>query len=378
MRRERHNYDKGSRFDHEVRLDRSLGLLFEQGGQWDRLLATAKANTVFLTSGWLRAWAETYGRHANLLIPQIWRNGDLIAAVALQESDGIIRFAGTGPSDYLDLVIASSLDEQTAGNAAAVMLSSAKDNCARFRCFLLDRVPLENGSFSRLTESASPYYSTRLGTVLAPSMDMETAEEKLQKKSLRRHERALQKQGNLVTETLTRARDILPRLDEFFDQHVRRWEGTPYPSLFQNEIARAFYRTLTAHLDQTGILRFTQIRLNGHLAAAHFGFFHGGRFTWYKPSFEPALARYSPGEVLIKRLIERALAEGAAELDFTIGEEAFKYRFATKTREIATLHITDSRLRARGRRMRLAATRRLRSVLGPEAWNHLKRWIRPS
>lgn len=377
MCRDRHAYDQTKRIDYEVRVDRSLGPLFEQNGRWDQLLAVAKANTVFLTSGWLRAWNETYGRGANLVVPQIWRNGDLIAAAALHESNGVIRFAGTGPSDYLDLVIASSLNEQAASRAAAALVSSAKDACARFRCFLLDRMPIENGSFSALAEHTPACHATRLGTVLAPSMDMWAAEENLQKKSLRRHERALQKQGNVVTETFTRAHDILPRLEAFFDQHARRWQKTPYPSLFRNEVARAFYRTLTAYLDPAGVLRFTEIRLNGQLAAAHFGFFHGGRFIWYKPSFEPALARHSPGEVLIKHLIERARAEGAAELDFTIGEEAFKYRFATKTREIVTLHITDSLLRAHARRMRLAITRRLRSGLGPDVWSQLKRWIRP-
>jgi CelD/BcsL family acetyltransferase involved in cellulose biosynthesis len=64
----------------------------------------------------------------------------------------------------------------------------------------------------------------------------------------------------------------------------------------------------------------------------HFGFEFGDRLTWYKPAFDVEFAKHSPGEVLIKYLLEYALERKVGELDFTIGEEAFKYRFANHVR----------------------------------------------
>jgi CelD/BcsL family acetyltransferase involved in cellulose biosynthesis len=352
--------DRSSFGDIEIIVDEELGSLFEPGAMWDQLLAHSQANTIFLTSGWLRAWAETYGQGARLLIPQIWRKGQLIAAAAFQHSNGIITFAGIGPSDYLDIAVDPTLDSHTASSVITELLDAARTATPHFRCFWLERIPLENGTFARLSAPGSRYYVTRLGGVQAPSMDMSAATEKLQKKSLRRHERAFERQGNVQTETFTHAAEILPRLHEFFDQHVRRWLDTSSPSLFTTDTARAFYTTLTRYLDKTDWLRFTDIRLDGRLAAAHFGFFYAGRFIWYKPTYEPALAKHSPGEVLLKRLIEKAQADNATEFDFTIGEEAFKYRFATKVRDVVTLHITDSFLGAAIRRARSAIGRRLR------------------
>ena len=350
--------------DMEITVEQALGSLFDHGAEWDQLLAISPANTIFLTSGWLRAWAETYGQGANLLIPQIRHNGKLIGAAAFQQRNGIIKFAGAGPSDYMDLVLSSSLDHSTASSIIEALLLAAQNAATRFRFFWLERVPLENGTLAWLRAAGSRYYATSIGSVFAPSMDMWAAAEKLKKKSLRRHERAFEREGKVQTDTFTHAHEILPRLDEFFDQHLRRWQDTPDPSLFKQETSRAFYRALTRNLDQTGWLRFTNVRLNGHLAAAHFGFFYAGRFIWYKPTYEPTLAKHSPGEVLLKRLIERAQTDNASKLDFTIGEEAFKYRFATKTREVVTLHITDSPLRAWMRRARSAMGKMLRRVLG--------------
>jgi CelD/BcsL family acetyltransferase involved in cellulose biosynthesis len=59
--------------------------------------------------------------------------------------------------------------------------------------------------------------------------------------------------------------------------------------------------------------------------------------------------------VLIKCLLEYALSSGAAELDFTIGEEEFKYRFANHTRRNCAARIYPSWLPYRMHTLLLAA-----------------------
>ncbi len=363
------------RDDFEVTLGRSLTPLVDGHSDWDQLLAISNANTIFLTPSWLRASFEIFGRGQNLLIPQAWRGGKLIGAAAFQENRGVITFVGNERSDYLDFVLPVDLDSRSASEVVQALLAVAQQATPGFRCFVLRRIPVENGTPTRL-ETGSRYFATLLDTIIAPSMDMSAADEKLRKKSLRRHERILDRLGELTTRTFTRADEILPRLDEFFDQHARRWQATPYPSLFLDPVNREFYQQVTRNLDSTTWLRFTEMRLDQRLVAAHFGFFHAGRFIWYKPSFEPELARYSPGEVLLKRLIECAQSDGASEFDFTIGDESFKRRFATKIREVAEFHITDSRVRATSQRIRQHLRHRIRRTLDTERLNQLKRRIR--
>jgi CelD/BcsL family acetyltransferase involved in cellulose biosynthesis len=328
--------------------------------EWDRLAASSISSTVFLTSGWLRAWSETLGRHERIIVAQVRQNKELIGAAAFQENNGIVQFAGKGPSDYSDFIVASRLDEIAAAEVIEKLLVATSKTATNFRYFNLGRIPTDSKTLDCLKRLDTRFYSTYGRRVPAPSMEMYAAEEKLRKKSLRRHERGLQRKGKLVSKTYMRANDIMPLLNVFFDQHIERWSKTQTPSLFLKRANREFYQKLTRYLDATGFLRFTVLSLDKRIIATHFGFMQGGRFIWYKPTFDPQLSKLSPGEVLLKRLIEQAQAEGALEFDFTIGGEAFKYRFATKVREVIYVHITDSWLRSRVKRTRVFLSKRIR------------------
>jgi CelD/BcsL family acetyltransferase involved in cellulose biosynthesis len=332
--------------------------------QWDALLTQSDANIVFLTSGWLRAWHETLGRDATVLFGQVRHHGQLVGAAAFQVAQGVIEFAGKGPSDYSDFIIRESIDDVLRGEIIARLLQLAKRETPRFRHFKLGRLQPESKTAFSISEHAHGLHATAIGPVEAPFMDMCLVEDRLRKKSLRRHERGLERQGTVTTETLTTADEILPLLDAFFfDQHVARWKSVGIESLFTQTVSRDFYRAVTRRLGATGQLRFTVIRLAEAPIAAHFGFLQAGRFIWYKPSYEPTLSKLSPGEVLIKRLMEQAKHESAREFDFTIGSEPFKFRFASGVRVTRYLHVTDSRFAACARRGRALARRTLRWLM---------------
>jgi CelD/BcsL family acetyltransferase involved in cellulose biosynthesis len=152
----------------------------------------------------------------------------------------------------------------------------------------------------------------------------------LRKKSVVRHDRQLGKLGCVSVEHMTDPIAIHAELPFFFDQHVRRWEATRYPSLFTNESNREFYKRLVAELAPCGSVIFSVLRVDGAPAAYHFGLRSRDELIWYKPSFEPRLSRYSPGEVLLSRLIKFAWEEGLRALDFSRGSEAFKSRFSNE------------------------------------------------
>ena len=100
---------------------------------------------------------------------------------------------------------------------------------------------------------------------------------------------------------------------------------------------RRFYRKLTQALDGSGWLLFSSIELNDQPVAFHYGFDYNGAVIWYKPSFDPAMSALSPGNVMVRHLIDYAISHRRRELDFTVGDEAFKQRFTNLTRR--TLHL---------------------------------------
>ncbi len=60
---------------------------------------------------------------------------------------------------------------------------------------------------------------------------------------------------------------------------------------------------------------------------------------WYKPTFDISYAKRSPGEVLLKILLEYALEHDVAKFDFTIGDEDYKYRFANHSHWKYTIRV---------------------------------------
>lgn len=306
------------------------------GEQWNALLCVGDTQTVFQTWEWQKAWWGAFGR-GQLLLLAAERGGRIVALAPLFYDSGMIFFVGSGGSDYLDFI--GHIDDL---DLLAALLEKARARVPDFLGFRFYHVPEQSRLAWQLRVVAQ-----RLGLQycdegslpapqLALSAEPETARAATRKKSLRRHERFFRREGDLRVLHLHEGEAILPHLPAFFAQHIARWEVTPYPSLFHDAKQRHFYRTLTQLAASSGWLRFTRIEWQGHPIAFHFGFLYQGRFLWYKPSFDVALARRSPGEVLLRQLLLAALAEEADMFDFGLGDEPFKARFATHTAGVRT------------------------------------------
>jgi CelD/BcsL family acetyltransferase involved in cellulose biosynthesis len=301
--------------------------------EWKRVLDLGSTSFVFSTGEYLSAWWEVFGR-GELLLICAERDGDVVAIAPLFAEAGMIYFVGSGGSDYLDF--AGDIGDPEIIDA---LLIEARDRVPDFQGFLFYHVPDSSQTSRILSESAQ-----RLGLEIfdeggmpAPARDVHDPREftaVANKKSLVRHERYFSREAELEITHMTTAEEILPHLDEFFSQHRDRWAATPFPSLFCDPLQEKFYKLLTALASDAGWLRFTRIAWNENPIAFHFGFSYGGSFMWYKPSFEIAHARHSPGEVLLRQLLLAAQNENAHTFDFGLGDEEFKARFATRVNHV--------------------------------------------
>jgi CelD/BcsL family acetyltransferase involved in cellulose biosynthesis len=307
--------------------------------EWNRLVTDSATGSVFQTYEWHRAWWQVLGKDEDeLLLLAARQNGELAGIAPLYiDQNNVLRFVGHGKSDYADFICAPENDE-----ARAALWQQILRFRGRWRRFELQWLPAESPTAACL--DALGARAIRYDTVPCPTMLIDGHDEFFSsarnKKSLRRHHNYFRKQPGFRVEHLSRAGQILPHLDPFFDQHVGRWASTESPSLFLDEANRQFYRSVTEHLDGTGWLRFTRLTVENGPLAFHFGFVFGRTFIWYKPSFDATLSRRSPGEALLKELFDLAAIEGLEEFDFTVGGEAFKQRFANHTRHCirATLY----------------------------------------
>lgn len=307
--------------------------------QWNDLVQRGSSNVIFITYQWQSIWWEVFGRGKLLLILAL-QDGKPIAIAPLFAHKGMIFFVGSGGSDYLDFIGDISDPKVLEG-----MLVLAKEQVPDFLGFRFYHVLENSKTHSIIFDLANKkdwvlYDEGELPSPILALKDFpEKAHEATRKKSLLRHEAWFSRNGRLKIDHLQKSEDILPHLKNFFEQHISRWNVTDFPSLFLEPQQQLFYKRITETLAKAGWLIFTRVIWQENSIAFHFGFNYHGCFLWYKPSFDLAYAKHSPGEVLLRQLLLNARKEEAQTFDFGLGDEAFKKRFATSTRFVKTLGI---------------------------------------
>lgn len=303
---------------------------------WERLLERAGGGSVFQTLPWQQAWWEAFGAGRSLLPIVAHSGGRLVGVAPLVASGGRLHFLGSPnhASDYCDFII-------DPGYPAAVgaLLDCACEAAGPFHRIDLSHLPAQSPNRARVLAhfAARGLRSRARAEQVAPARrlgDAAADRRAANKQSLRRHARHFKNAGELRFDRPRDEAAVLRYLDRFFEQHVARWARSGTPSQFHDPAQRAFYRSLVRRLVPRGWLRFDAMLFNGAPVAFHFGFEYRRRFVWYKPAFDVRLASHSPGEVLIKHLLEDAIERGLEEFDFTVGAEPFKFRFANLVRQV--------------------------------------------
>ncbi len=319
--------------------------------EWDALAAVSPTHTVFQTNAWHRAWWQTIREGQDLFLICVKENNQLIGIgpffISRKGKLKILKFMGTGQADYCDFLYSDRRPDIL--KEMFGFLAQHKD---RWDAAALDYIPEESFSTMKLPQECAALslfcrqYAQHKCPTLIFDQHKNNVREVLDKKSLKRHAHYFEKKGGYSVKHLTDAASINPYLNTFFEQHIQRRQTAGTSSLFLDPKNKEFYRKLVEHLSRQGSIVFTVIESEGDAIAFHFGFLFGERFIWYKPSFNPAFAKHSPGEVLLKELLTFVLTQDCREFDFTIGDEAFKTRFSNEVRKNNSYKLFQSRSHA--------------------------------
>lgn len=344
---------------------------------WNRLLARSETHSVFLTWQWLSTWWECFDEGATLFVFAVERDGELVgvAPLMVRRENGLryVEFLGMGSSDYCD-VLATEDDKPEVVRAVLDALMKRKDRWDRIR---LRYLPAKSSTARALAGVSLPagWEFVQDVEAVCPALSIEAsrsfAESCAQKKSLVRHAKYFERLGPLRFYHALDADEIMDRLPDFIEQHRDRRFMAGDHSLFDDPRHRRFYERMIPVMLEAGLLRFGVLRWRDEVLAYHLGFQYDGVFTWYKPTFNVDWARYSPGEVLLKSLIEDALANQIRVFDFTVGDEAFKERFANVKNENLRIQIVRSAKRGVAERARDDGKRWLKTRY-PELFLRLK------
>jgi hypothetical protein len=180
--------------------------------------------------------------------------------------------------------------------------------------------------------------------------------------------------GNLFPDSRRKRRklerDVGPIRFLFHDERPEvldtcvRWKSAQYIATgLRNMFADGRNVELFRRLAAAGLVRVSSLHAGDRLVAVHLGALHERRCYWWVPAYDPELGRYSPGRLMLEDLLEHSYRSGHAEWDFLIGNEDYKWHYATGNRVVAPLGTPPLSLRA-GR----LAKSGIKSVLQRSPW----------
>ncbi|MBW2619690.1 MAG: GNAT family N-acetyltransferase, partial [Deltaproteobacteria bacterium] len=302
---------------------------------WQELWRRAGRGNPFTHPAWVLAWVE---RLAGTIQPQVatlHEGQDLVGLAPLGLSRvgpwGRLVPLGWPEADYPDLLID--------GDASAGVE------------LLVERLLEESWSWLEMTDlpEASPLRPAleaalgRAGLEMRSQRAMECprlvidrpweefwgAKKRKFRYNLRRNLRLLgQEVGPVIYESMVDGPEIAAGLGQAMSIHANRWARRHTRTIFSQPRGRAFFQTALTGLAQDGLVRLDLMRAGERLVAFSLSFLSPETWYYYIPGFDPQFAKYSPGTLLLWRLVEQAHRDGARAFDLMKGEEDYKDRWA--------------------------------------------------
>jgi len=144
-------------------------------------------------------------------------------------------------------------------------------------------------------------------------------------------------------------------IEQLLTLHDARWEKMHSVQAFADSRRRGFIHDVARDFAQTGSLCVFLLILDGAVIAYRLGFIRGDVYYDWNTSFDTALARYSPGLVLIGKAIHWACEHKLKEFDFMRGYEQYKLSWNTGVRLLYSIVCCRQRTK-------LSVTRPVKSV----------------
>jgi len=149
------------------------------------------------------------------------------------------------------------------------------------------------------------------------------------RQSLRRKARRLAEKGEVRFQSLETPEDISPWINKAMQLEKVSWKGEEGVGIFKRATHRAFYHLLMENLAARGRLRLSILTLDNELAAYEIGILGTDHYCMHGTAFDPALASFSPGRLLMLHVLEKCISENRRIYDFLQNDQEFKRQMST-------------------------------------------------
>jgi CelD/BcsL family acetyltransferase involved in cellulose biosynthesis len=352
--------------------------------EWRRLCQESHCDEPFYRPEWIAAYIRAFARQTKVVVVTARVERELKAVLPLIEERALfygipvtkLRSASNVHSCRFDVVCARGGEGETAVRAIwkflseqpgwdVMQLSDVPEGGAL--TFFAAAADLDGFPIERHVSMCSPYLPL---TGLDGAKDPLALQSSTNFRSIvRRKERQLQEQGDVVVRRVTKADPQV--LQSFYDLERSGWKGKEGTAIGCSEQTRQFYDEIARNGERFGYLSLFFLDFNGHPVAAQFGLTHAGRYFMPKLAFDENYRKYGPGHLLIHEIMRDCVEHAILEYDFTGPWAEYKAKWTSVNRSHFTLWVFCKRMR--GRLSHLVKFR-----MEANAKKALRRWLRPS
>jgi CelD/BcsL family acetyltransferase involved in cellulose biosynthesis len=153
---------------------------------------------------------------------------------------------------------------------------------------------------------------------------------------MRKREEFFRQRGAFEVHQIRDSAAMTPHLEEYYAQHLARWEAKGIPSPFCNPKQRDFLERFLEVAAQTGWLRLLRLDWQGCPLAFEFAWYYRGTHYSAPWCFAIEHGRHCPGHVLLRQSLLAALAAGLTSYDLGGGDQEYKFRLPARVKRCYT------------------------------------------
>ena len=309
---------------------------------WDQLVKNGGRATWFQLSGWYNGWVEAVAgpSAAYPVIIRIEDSSGLRAGLALQllhnPLDGPIRLTPLSMpwADYHE-----ALGSPNDDFAIERLAESCNFLAEKYKAAVAFEDVMANGLLSKVGVKLGLKFKENSPTFTIRLDRDETWRKEMEREEFRRKRRRLARLGTVTCHHHTDPEIVARRLPVFFEMHQTQWKNRPGPiEPFDDPVVVKGFKAFSRYLTLIEAVVLTEFCLNDQPIAMYYGFKLGLRYGGYRTTFDLSFRRYSPGHLMLHRMLEDFQAAGLVELDLMRGSHDYKLLYISDYRKNLVFH----------------------------------------
>jgi CelD/BcsL family acetyltransferase involved in cellulose biosynthesis len=315
--------------------------------EWTALLRRIPSAGIYLTWEWVFSCWKVFGANCQLFLiaaydgeslvglAPFWisqtRRGKHLSYQALEYIPGCHPLLG---ADHLDLIVVEQNGDAVLGCMLQPLTGAPWDILA------WDGIPAASPSLGALrARFAQAHISYRTPqTSICPYITLpDSWEDYLTgqcspkfRRTIRHAIRRLETEHSISFIRADSLEDYTLGLEQLEKLHEERWGAA---SLFHQKGFRQFHEEVARAFALKDWLRIYVLRVDGRDVAVNYGFRYGSTFYGYQTGWTRDMESLSVGTVLLAKVIQEELVQGAKEIDLARGAEAYKFHWTSNARE---------------------------------------------